>query len=138
MPRNNLFGCIVSLAVLLSLAGCGSTGTSVVVTSQEVTNGGRPFYAVVRSVEQATHLTDTYESIAAKVFANPADPSVLAAQVIYPGVEATVEVQPSETLPLGVYFLFTEPGERWKVLQPKPLPSSMQIDLGVSDVVSNE
>ena len=135
MPRSSLWGVIIGFAGL-TLGGCASSGTSLTVTSKEETNGGRPFYAVVRSVDEATHLTDTYEAIAAKVFANPADASVLATQVIYPGVEATVSVEPSETLSLGVYFLFTNPGEHWKVLKHQPLPSSLEIDLGVSDVAS--
>jgi hypothetical protein len=145
MQRSNLCRWIVGLAALV-LCGCSSTSsspadaifveTTLVFTSKKETNGGRPFYSVVRSVDQATHLTDTYEAIAAKIFARPADSSVLLAKVIYPGIETEMTVDCPGALQLGVYFLFTEPGERWKMLKVQPLPSSVEIDLGTNDIVT--
>src|SRR2546421_12880563 len=100
--------------VLAGLAGCSSSKIQVAVDSTPETNGGKPFYVVVRAVEQATYVTDTYDAIAAKVFANPPDPSVLRSEVVFPGKTAKVECVKPESLPIGVYFLFTQPGQRWK------------------------
>lgn len=128
---------LIALGAAL-LGGCSSSELSVAVTSLGETNGGRPFYAVVRSVDQGTHFTDTYESIAGKVFANPADPSVLGAEVIYPGVDAKLVVPRPEGASVGIYFLFTTPGERWKVHKAQPLTSSVEVELGPAGVVRFE
>ena len=41
-------------ALLVAAAGCSSNKMKIEVTSTAETNEGRPFYAVVRQVEQAT------------------------------------------------------------------------------------
>lgn len=127
------------VAVSTLLIGCSSSPKmTVAVKTNADTNKGKPFYAVVRSVEQGTYVTDSYEAIAAKVFANPPDPSVLRAEIIYPGSKNEIAVPKTEALPLGVYFLFTSPGERWKVLKPQPLPSTLEIELGANSVSGND
>lgn len=108
------------------------------ITSKEETNGGRPFYAVVRAVEQATYITDSYEGIAERIFANPRDKSILRAEVVYPGVASEWTVQQPEALSLGVYFLFTEPGDSWKIIRSAPLPSAIEVKLDVNDVSAVE
>lgn len=122
------------LAAVLLLGGCSSTKMKVEVTSTSDTNGGRPFYAVFRSVDPGTYVTDSYEAIAGKVFAP--DPTVLRTEVVYPGVKGEIAVPKSEALPVGIYFLFTTPGEKWKILRQQPLPSSIQVELGKNDVSS--
>jgi hypothetical protein len=115
---------------LLLVAGCASSTVTVAVESTPETNEGRPLYAVVRAVEEATYVTDSYDGIAAKVFARPPDATVLRSEVIYPGVKAELVVQKPDTRPLAIYFLFSEPGERWKMSQPQPLPGSIAVELG--------
>ena len=129
----------LALAALCGV-GCssGPPELTLEVTSAEGTNGGRPFYAVIRSVEQATYITDSYEAISAKVFANPPDPSVLRTEVIYPGVPATWTIEQPEGLSVGVYFLFTEPGDGWKIIRSPPLPTVVEVDLGANDRLSAE
>ncbi len=129
---------VMALLGAALLGGCSSNELTVAVTAPAEANGGRPFYAVVRAVDQGTHFTDTYESIAAKVFANPADPSVLGAEVIYPGKESELVVPRPEGTPVGIYFLFTSPGERWKVLKPQPLGDTVQVELGPAGVVATD
>ncbi|MEZ0227889.1 MAG: hypothetical protein ACAI25_04640 [Planctomycetota bacterium] len=120
--------------LLLALAGCSSNKLTIEVSSTPETNEGRPFYAVVRQVEQATYVTDGYDIIAAKVFKNPPDPSVLRSEVIYPGRTLELVVQKPETVPIAVYFLFSHPGERWKMSRVQPLPSSLSIELDKNQI----
>jgi hypothetical protein len=120
--------------VLLALAGCSSNKLKIEVNSTIETNEGRPFYAVVRQVEQATYVTDGYDIVAAKVFVNPPDPSVLRSEVVYPGKTLELTVPKSETAPIAVYFLFSRPGERWKMSRVQPLPSSLTIELDKNQI----
>ncbi len=121
-------------ALLLVLAGCSSNKIKIEVSSTAETNEGRPFYVVVRQVEQATYVTDGYDVIAGKVYANPPDSSVLRSEVIYPGKTLELNVAKPETVPIAVYFLFTHPGERWKMSKVQPLPSSISVELDKNDI----
>jgi hypothetical protein len=129
--------CLLALCPLVAslfVQGCSSNKMTIDIESTPETNAGRPFYAVIRAAEEATFVTDSYEAIAGKVFANPPDPTVLKAEVVYPGIPAKVTFTKPDTLPLAVYFLFNSPGERWKISKPLPLPSSVEIDLGRNDI----
>ena len=120
--RRRAPGALALVAALIALAaGCSSDKITVAVDSTVETNGGRPFYAVVRAVEQATFVTDGYDSIASKVFQNPPDPSVLRSEVVYPGTTLKIKVTKPDVLPVAVYLLFNEPGERWKASFAQPL-----------------
>ena len=134
-PRLKRLALAISLAVVALVGGgCASEKMTLDVTSTPETNGGRPFYAVVRACDQATFVTDNYDVIAEKLFANPADPSFLRSEVIYPGVESKITVKKPDTLPVAVYFLFTTPSDKWKVTRAQPLPSSLSLDLDRSEI----
>ncbi|MBL4850468.1 MAG: hypothetical protein JKY65_33540 [Planctomycetes bacterium] len=144
-PRRLVARISSALFVLAALLGSGCSSSSapdltveltIEVTSKEETNAGRPFYAVIRAVEEATYITDSYEGIADRIFANPRDPSILRAEVIYPGVPVEWTVHQPEALSVGVYFLFTDPGDGWKIIRSAPLPKAIEVELGVNDVTS--
>src|SRR5277367_6483286 len=111
---------VLVAGVAFVAGGCSSTKCDVVVESTPDTNNGKPFYAVVRNVEQATFVVDTYETVSGLVFAEPPDKTVLSSTVIYPGLKAKLTFTKPEAVPIGVYFLFTQPGERWKVSKAPP------------------
>ena len=126
------------LATLLGVGCSSAPEVTVEITSTAETNGGRPFYAVIRAVEQAIYITDSYEGIAGMIFANPRDPSILRAEVVYPGVPSEWTVEQPEGLSVGVYFMFTDPGDGWKIIRSAPLPTTIEVELGVNDVSSAE
>lgn len=135
MPASKHLGRALFAALLaLTGAGCSSDTVNVRIESTEKTNGGLPFYVVFRTVEGAAFVTESYDAVAKKVFANPKDQSVLRAEVVYPGVEREIAVEKPVALPLGVYFLFTKPGERWKTQRSLPVPSSMDIELDGNEI----
>ena len=135
MRASNILAVAVLALVALAGVGCSSTGVSIYVDAASGTNDGQPFYAVVRSIDEAAFVTDAYETVAAKVFASPADQTVVRSAVIYPGVNQVIELKEKPTgKTLAVYFLFTKPSERWKTSRSQPLPDSIEIKLEDSKI----
>lgn len=98
-------------------------------------NGGQVFYLVVRSVTDRQFLSDTYQSVASLVFAEPPDPAVLGSHAIVPGRRQAIKmVQPTQNA-LGFYFMFTEPGDQWKRMVSQPVASTYNIRVGGDDTV---
>jgi predicted component of type VI protein secretion system len=110
----------------------------VEITAGKDTNHGGPLYVVVRKLEQAGFLADDYDAIADRLFVEPRDPSVLRKAIVRPGnvvtVEADRELADGEIL--GIYFLFSVPGDAWRlaVLDKKIL--RVDIRLGAAGIVS--
>jgi predicted component of type VI protein secretion system len=108
------------------------------ITAGKDTNHGGPLYVVVRKLEQAGFLADDYDAIADRLFVEPRDPSVLRKAIVRPGnvviVEADRELADGEIL--GIYFLFSVPGDAWRlaVLDKKIL--RVDIKLGAAGIVS--
>ncbi len=128
----------LALAVALAVAaGCSSTKTTIEVESTQETNGGRPFYVVVRAIDQAVFVTDGYDVVAQKVFQQPPDKSVLRSEVVYPGKTLEFKVDKPEVTPLAVYFLFNSPGDKWKTSYSQPVPSSVGIELDGNQIKSD-
>lgn len=87
---------------------------------------------MARSTERAA-ASEAYQEIAAKVFAEPKDPSVLFSQPLFPGnvVDFTLE-DPKKDIVL--YFFFTNPGPSWRLPLPQPFPAEVFIDLGTNQI----
>ena len=131
MRRATSYVTLLALAlVAIGGMGCSSTGMTIYVDAAEGTNEGQPFYAVVREIDDAAYVTEAYETVASKVFATPADPTVLKSVVIYPGSDAVIELENKPNgKKVGVYFLFSRPDERWKMSRAQPLPDSIEVEL---------
>lgn len=120
------------LAAGLLVTGCASSQLSIVVQSSKDTNDQRPFYVLVRSIDQPTYVAEAYQSVARRVM--KPDDSVLKAEVIYPGIKTQLDVPRQEKTPVAVYFLLTDPTGEWKTLIEQPLPGTVQILLGPSRI----
>lgn len=127
-------------SVILCACGCAGQKSAsearitLNVHSVPKANDGQLFYMVVRDVNQKQFLTDTYQSVAGMVFADPKDPSILSAQAIFPGQDQTLKVaQPAKNL-LAVYFLFTDPGDHWKKMVSQPLDTNYEINIDTDRV----
>jgi hypothetical protein len=114
-------------AVSLLLAGCGGSQVSIVVRASKDANSTRPVYVLVRSIDEKTHLAESYQTVAGKVMTP--DDSVLGSGMIFPGAEKKIEVKRQGDKLLGVYVLFTRPSGEWKVLVPSPSPGKLRIEL---------
>ena len=123
------------LAILLLsglLFGCTST-SRVYVRSTSQTNDGNTLYMMVRSADRAT-AAENYQDVAAKLFSEPPDPSVLSSQPLFPGNSASITLEDSAKKDVVIYFFFTSPGANWRLPLPKPLPAEVYIDLGPNQI----
>lgn len=129
----------LALFLLGATAGCASKEIHFSVQSQLNTNDTRSVMFVVRKVNERAYLTDTYQSVAQRVFASPPDMSILRAEPIIPGVDYEVDVnKPEDGSSLAVYFLFANPGANWKVFIEAPLPDDAEFVLGTNTIESSE
>lgn len=123
----------VALACLCA-AGCAS-GTRIYVRSTDKSNDGNTLYALVRSADEKTvRSSEVYLDIASKLFADPADSTVLESRPIFPGNPVTFNVNEQDAKELVVYFLFTNPGQNWRLPLRAPLPSEVYVDLGDNEI----
>ncbi len=137
--QNNV---LLSITILLFLScifsGCSifkSDQIDIVVQSSEYCNGGRPFYMLVRMIDQKSYITESYQEVAEKVFQDN-EQSVIKTESIYPGKEKKVYLDMQDKSPMAIYFLFTEPTERWKKFFALPLPKTMKFEIegnGIKD-----
>ncbi len=130
-------GAVSILAVLLlmgSFYGCGPKAVpkeqvTFYITPDESVNDQRPVYLVIRKVNKKNFLTENYDDIADIVYAEPPDESLLGWHILMPGQNEKILVTKPDTLSIGVYILFTQPGEKWKMLLEKPLESEYKITI---------
>ncbi|TYT73918.1 hypothetical protein [Desulfobotulus mexicanus] len=122
------------LLIFLSATGCGkpwqtAPGPQMLLRIQAMpdANRGRIFYMLVRETTEKQYLTESYAEIAALVFSEPGDPSVLGVFSLVPGKKAEFRVAMPEQNPVAFYFLFTEPSEDWNHMMPLPLKPSYEI-----------
>jgi hypothetical protein len=123
---------IVALGMLGCVGGCGKKQITppqmtFTIKSDSETNDGQPFYVLFRAVNEAEFVTDSYQDIAKMVFADPPDASFLGTQVVVPGQKKKIKVEQPMKNTVGVYGLYSEPAEHWRVMLSKPLSSKYVI-----------
>lgn len=126
--------CVLILIVLLLLTGCAKRQppppqVTFRVYTETFTNNGLPFYMLFRMVDTQVFLTETYGDVAGKVFVQPPDISILASQSIVPGQHMKINVVKPENSAIGIYCLFTEPGDQWKLRIVPPLYDNYKVKL---------
>lgn len=119
-------GVVLSGLLWLSLSSCAhSEATSVkrriVFQPGPGTNSGRPVYVLVRTVNENEFLTDSYRRISGLVYPNSGDPSVLKVLLVWPNRAQNVEVEVPKEKSVGIYCIFTKPGDQWKLLLTEPM-----------------
>ena len=117
----------------LLLSGCATT-VRIEVQSSDKTNGGRPLYMMVRTVDSRALLSEDYAAASALVFTHPPDKSVQKVQTVLPGKPLVLNLPRPEETELALYFFFTQPGDKWRVPLNQPLPSDVMVELGGSNV----
>jgi hypothetical protein len=125
----------VLVALLLFGVGCSCATTTLKIHAPRTVNGGRPVQMLVRNVDSATFIAESYPTAATKVVTP--DPTVLKAGVVYPGSDLSLSVTKPEKGELGVYFFFFAPGTEWKMLLSRPFDSAVDIHLGADRIESH-
>jgi hypothetical protein len=134
-----------SLMFLLGLTCCLMTACSsdkmrVIVESDPKVNGGRSLYVLARRVERSTWEAEkeSPETVGKKVFAVPADPTVIKSQPLIPGTPFEMEFKIPNDVPVAIYFLFTDESERWTVFFEIPIPEDLEVTLKKSAIVATD
>jgi len=134
-----LIGAFLAIAAVVSFSGCASRRPpppqmKLYVQSDTATNDGQLFYLMVRAVSDKQFLTESYETVASIVFADPPDKTVVGTHVILPGNRQELHVTQPEESPVAFYFLFTHPGDQWKKIMDQPLAKAYNIKIHKNDV----
>lgn len=125
----------LTLALAVWLCASCVSGTRIYVRSSERSNDGNTLYAMVRNVDAKTiRSNEIYHDVASKLFADPVDASVIESRPIFPGNPVTFNVSEGDAKNLVVYFLFTNPGQNWRLPLRSPLPSEVYVDLGDNEI----
>lgn len=136
---NRKFLWIVPLLVFLS--GCFQQKSEDMVTflikTTKNTNQGTPLYVVLKETNMAQFLTQDYHEIAAQSFWKEEDATGGMKMVLIPGSTNKISLpSPGKDKSVGVYFLFTNPGESWKYILDKPKAEKVKILLGEREYAS--
>lgn len=123
------------LIVLMSLASCfyqkNTDEVTFLIKTTKNTNQGTPLYVVLKETNMAQFLIQDYHEIAAQSFWKEEDIPGGAKMVLIPGSTHQVSLPtPGKDKSIGVYFLFTNPGESWKYILDKPKAEKVKILLG--------
>ncbi len=97
-------------------------------------NGGTPFYVYLKEVDKGEFLREDYEHVVMESLSSAEVQSECKSQVLIPGKIYEIRF-PRKNLnkQVGIYFLFTQPGENWKLLCD---PSKrVRIELGGNEIV---
>ena len=116
-------------AAAVCVLGCAST-TRVHVKSSQRTNEGNTLYMMVRDATGKPIVSESYNEVAAKLFTDPPDPSVVHVEPIFPGNTVSFSIEDADEKDIFIYFFYTDPGENWRLPLRKPLPAEVFIDLG--------
>ncbi|OPY12880.1 MAG: hypothetical protein A4E70_01871 [Syntrophus sp. PtaU1.Bin005] len=142
LPARFLSGALTAL-FLLSLMGCAFLGLksgakvdyiTLDIAADALANEERLAYVVIRRVNKMEFLIDQYETISDMAFARKPNESILAVKMILPGQKQQIKVIKPGKEDIGVYVLFTNPGENWKVILEGPLKKEYRINVKKNEV----
>jgi hypothetical protein len=124
---------LLMLGMSGAFVGCAST-IRFSISADEQTNKTTPVYVVVRSVDGQTFLAEHYNAVAEKVFQNTPDETILERKIIFPNQTEVIQIEQPESGNLGIYVLFSEPGENWRIPLQAPFPQEVLISLGKNQI----
>lgn len=133
-----ILGLIVLVLFLECLPGCSwfkgskppeKERVSFNIKAEQSCNDGHPVYLLVRKVNQNTFLFEEYDEIAGMVYAEPQDESVLILKIFLPGQEEEIAIVKPEDTDIGIYVLYSKPGENWKMRLNQPLEPEYALKL---------
>jgi len=114
------------LAALLAVWGLGCSSQKpanapkletlrVRIETMSDANRGTALHVLVRETSKTDYPRVDYEDVASSLLVE-SDPKTLDWLVVLPGEKREVVLQHAQGTAIAVYFLFTEPGPRWKAL----------------------
>jgi hypothetical protein len=118
-------------AIAVGATGCATTTTSVTIDVPENANDGAPMHMMIRAIPDSLD-QETYEQVAAKMFQQPPDESIISTQPIFPGERSAISLPDVGKGDIVIYFFFTtpDPKDGFRVPIRKPIPQEIFIVLG--------
>ncbi len=104
------------LLVILSACGQRTETATFQIKTVESTNNNTPFYVLFKATDLPHFLTEDYKKIAHQRMLAGDDKTYLESAFFIPGETKTITVEKQPDKAIGVYFIFTHPGEEWKYL----------------------
>jgi len=105
------------------------------INTTEATNKGVPFYLYIKEVEKGEFLKHDYQNIVHEAFPFSEDTPDIQPYVIFPGKCYDIRVpRKQREKSLGIYVLYTEPGDDWKLLANGS--NRVTVFLGDSEILS--
>ena len=89
---------------------------------------------IVKETTMAEYLIDDYHEVANQSFWKESEEKNLTKKVIVPGKtnKIVIDVQNKEKL-MGLYFIFSNPGECWKYIIDQPQSKKVKVLLGENE-----
>jgi len=128
---------VMVLLITSFVCGCAGNRMTLKVKSDSDMNGRQPVAFVVRTVNYNTFLTESYQDIVQKVYANPPDPALLDSRILLPGQKEEISFQKPEKDLVGIYCLFSRP-HTWKEILRRPFDKKYRIILKENDIVMDK
>ena len=125
------------LIIPMSFWGCaGKEPVPVANPLEEITlsiesdadaNDGQPLGMMIREVNSKRFLTDGYDEIAGMAHTDPRDENLLEWCMLLPGKNEEIKIVKPSKSDIGIYCLFTQPGENWRLMLKSPLGDRYKI-----------
>lgn len=133
-------GRTVASACLAALAACGSSPAKapaapppkplhLTFVSATDTNGGTALHVLVRKTNRTDYPRQDYDDVAKSLLLE-SDPNTLEWVVVTPDSTREIVVARPVDAHVGVYFLFADPGARWRHLVDDDSIESLQFEVG--------
>lgn len=125
----------LALIIAAILPGCfqmkGAESTTVQIRTKKTTNDGTALYVVIKESSMANFLMDDYDEIATQAFLKEDEKIYLTKTILVPGKTEKLKIPVIEKgKSIGIYFIFTNPGECWKCFVDNPQSKNVKILLG--------
>ncbi len=123
-------------STLLLLVGCSSQKTegnpiTFQIRTTKETNNGTPLYMIVKETSTGEYLLDDYHELSSQEFWKESDEKVMTKKIIVPGKTNKIVVDtPKNAKSMGLYFIFSNPGECWKYIIDNPQSKRVKVLLG--------
>lgn len=126
-------GILVVLLIMASICGCAGNKflhqkkVTFCIKPDKSANNAQPLYIVIRDVDKKSFLIEDYDEIADLVYTDSPDESLLTWHVVLPGKKEEITVKVPGKSDVGIYGMFTQPEENWKIMFERPLEAEYEI-----------
>lgn len=114
----------------------GEQGSTLIhVSTTESTNEGRPFCLYIKEVEKGEFIRHEYQEIVQEVNPFAEEAPAIQPYFLHPGKNYDIRI-PRKHMdkPLGIYVLYTNPGDDWKLLATGS--NKVTVSLGDSEILN--